>query len=267
MQAIILAGGLGTRLRSVVSDRPKPMALVNNKPFLEHLIDNLVKYNYTEIILAVGYKYKYIFDYFNNINYENKNNIKLYYSIENQPLGTGGALLQAIDYIDNHDNNINKNILVLNGDSFLDIDYNNLKYNHINNNSELTIALRETNNCSRYTYIDIDIDLLNPKKIYKINNFLENQNKPGYINAGVYYFDLNILNKIKQNLIQNNIYNSNLSSLSILSLEQQLFKYYLDNNYKIYGYIVDKNKKFIDIGVPDAYHHANKYLEENFAQT
>ena len=93
-EAIILAGGFGTRLASVV-DVPKPMAPINDIPFLEYILNYLAKHNIVEVYLAVGYKHHVIIDYFG----DEYNNLKLNYVIEDTPLGTGGAVKQALEKV------------------------------------------------------------------------------------------------------------------------------------------------------------------------
>ena len=95
MEAIVLAGGLGTRLREVVSDVPKPMAPIEDKPFLEYILKYLGKNSVTRVILSVGYKWETIKEHFGN-SFEG---IELVYSIEDEPLGTGGAIKKAMDHV------------------------------------------------------------------------------------------------------------------------------------------------------------------------
>ena len=118
MKAVILAGGVGTRLRSVVSDVPKPMAIINKYPFLEILISNLALNGITEITLSVGYKHEVIQEYFGRV----YKNININYVVEESPLGTGGALIKAMGLF-----NADEDVFVLNGDTFLDLDYMEMK--------------------------------------------------------------------------------------------------------------------------------------------
>ncbi|MCK4701226.1 MAG: NTP transferase domain-containing protein, partial [Bacteroidales bacterium] len=120
-EAIILAGGLGTRLKSVISDIPKPMAPIHGKPFLEYLLSYLVKFKIKKAVLSVGYKYQNIFDYFGN----NYKGMKLSYAIEDMPLGTGGGIRNAMDQINND------HFFLLNGDTFYEVDLNKLYHLHI----------------------------------------------------------------------------------------------------------------------------------------
>ena len=112
MEAIVLAGGLGTRLRSVVSELPKPMAPVGDKPFLEYILKYLKKNGIDKVVLSVGYKWETIKEYFG----DSFEDIELVYSIENEPLGTGGAIKQAMEYVSD------VNVFIVNGDTFFDID-------------------------------------------------------------------------------------------------------------------------------------------------
>ena len=107
-QAIILAGGLGTRLGEITTKTPKPMVLVNKKPFLEFLVFNLKRHGITKIIFSTGYLSEKISDYFGD---GSSYGLNFIYVDENEPLGTGGALKFASSFLD-------KEFLVLNGDSF-----------------------------------------------------------------------------------------------------------------------------------------------------
>lgn len=131
-EAIILAGGLGTRLKKVVKDIPKPMADINGKPFLEYIFYHLNFYKIEKVILAVGYKADVIKDYFGS----KFRNISIYYSEEKELLGTGGAVKQAIKLSDSND------VFIFNGDTFFDIDLVNFYNFHIENNSNLTLSLK-----------------------------------------------------------------------------------------------------------------------------
>ena len=113
MEAIILAGGFGTRLQSVVHDVPKPMAPVADKPFLAYLLDQLDRQGCTHAILAVGYKKEVIQNFFGS----NYKGISLSYSVEDKPLLTGGALKKALKQA------TEDAVLVLNGDTFFDVDF------------------------------------------------------------------------------------------------------------------------------------------------
>ena len=110
MQVAILCGGLGTRLKSVTKNMPKPMVVVLGKPFLYHQLNLLHSQGFNSFLLLAGYGSQYIIDYFED------SSLKVEYSVELSPLGTGGCLLYAKNKLDDR-------FLLLNGDSYLDIDY------------------------------------------------------------------------------------------------------------------------------------------------
>ena len=171
---IILAGGFGTRLSSVLNGLPKPMADVNRTPFLELLIKNLIKNGYSDFILSLHYKAEQIVNYFKNKNY------KIRYVIEPKPLGTGGAVSYIINKF-----SLEKFVYVVNGDSWMDSGYSNFK-----NENRNIISLVEINDTSRYGKVEVD-------KKNRILKFLEKQNKveKGIINSGFYKLETKIFKK------------------------------------------------------------------------
>lgn len=214
-EAIILCGGLGTRLRSVISDVPKPMAPINNKPFLAFVLEYLKKQNISRVVLAVSYKYEIIQEYFGN----SYLGMKILYSIEKEPLGTGGAILEALNLINSD------SCYVLNGDTFFDVNLDRLKLD----NSDICVALKPMKNFDRYGSVDIDnnsyISAFNEKK------FTSN----GLINGGVY-------------LIKKHIFNSfNLPNK--FSFEEFFQENFLIFNAKATVF----DDYFIDIGIPQDY--------------
>lgn len=112
MRAVILAGGLGTRLRAIVSDRPKPMAQVAGKPFLEYQLDHLRTYGIIDVVLCVGHMAEQIRGYFAD---GRSRGMRIDYAIERELLGTAGAVRNSANFIDGK-------FLLLNGDSYLDLD-------------------------------------------------------------------------------------------------------------------------------------------------
>lgn len=166
MQAIILAGGFGTRLRSVLADIPKPMAPIHGKPFLAYLIDYLKTQGITDVILSVHYLREQIEEYFKN-NYQG---ITIQYAIEDEPLGTGGAIVNALNLVKGQDP-----VFVLNGDTFLQLDYRAMATSQ----HRMTMALRKIDDCSRYGTVQV-VDNI-------ITHFIEKGgNATGLISAGVY---------------------------------------------------------------------------------
>ncbi|MDA0902475.1 MAG: sugar phosphate nucleotidyltransferase, partial [Proteobacteria bacterium] len=147
MQAVILAGGFGTRLKKVVSDVPKPMAPVNGKPFLFYLLSYLRKHHFTDIVLSVGYLKEQIQQYFG----DNFLGLNIKYAIEKEPLGTGGAIINSLKLI-----NQNQPVVILNGDTFLEVDYQKLIHHHNITKTNFTIALKEMSDCGRYGLVGIN---------------------------------------------------------------------------------------------------------------
>lgn len=229
VDVIILAGGLGTRLREVVSDVPKVMAPVNSRPFLDILLDFLNKWScIRKVIIAVGYMGdKIIKEYMNRSEY----NFEILFSVEKELLGTGGAIKRALKYAETD------NVLALNGDTYMDVNLKDFIEFHKSKNADMTIVLKEVENANRYGLVKIDD---NNKVIF----FREKQpaSERGYINAGMYVFERRLFDSIKDG--------------KVLSLEKELLPLFLKK--KIYGYV--SNGKFIDIGIPETYITANSYL-------
>ena len=138
MQAIVLAGGLGTRLRSVVTDLPKPMAPVAGRPFLAWILDRLAQAGFERVVLAVGYRHEAIQQHFGST----YRGMALHYSVEDRPLGTGGALRLAADHVSHWP------VFVLNGDTFLEIDYRAMRESHVQGREQMSMAcLLYTSRC------------------------------------------------------------------------------------------------------------------------
>src|SRR3990172_8173751 len=184
MDAIILAGGKGTRLSDVVNNVPKPVAPVNGRPFLDILLSQLNSFSFIKnVVLAIGYKSKMIIDRYKDCQ---DYNFKIIFSIEDKLLGTGGAIKNALALTDTDD------VLILNGDSYVEVAIEDLLKFHKNNNALLTIVLKEVDNADRYGSIEID-----DKK--RIISFKEKSSakKSALINAGVYILKRTLLNSIE----------------------------------------------------------------------
>ncbi|EAI4085138.1 D-glycero-D-manno-heptose 1-phosphate guanosyltransferase [Campylobacter jejuni] len=214
MQAIILCGGLGTRLKSIIKDIPKPMAPINDKPFLEFIFEHLKKQGIKEVILAVSYKYEVIQEYFK----DEFLGIKIKYSIEKEPLGTGGAIKEALKFVKNK-------AYVLNGDTIFNIDLKKL----ILNNSKICLALKQMNDFDRYGTVELDSK--NYIKLFKEKEF----KKQGLINGGIYLLNKDIFNDFDLQ-------------------EKFSFEEFLQENYeKLKAKACIFDDYFIDIGVPEDY--------------
>jgi len=220
-EAIILVGGLGTRLKSIVPNLPKPMAEVNGKPFLEYILNFLDKNDIKRVVLSAGYKWEIINDYFGN----NFKGIELCYSVENSPLGTGGAIKKALTYINS------ENVYILNGDTFFDIDLSSLDLIY---NSKLILSLKFLENFDRYSCVE-----------YNNNNQVESFSEKrfrarGAINGGIYL--------VKSNIFENFKFEEKFS-----------FENFIKKNFKTLNASVSVfDRFFIDIGIPEDYNRAQK---------
>lgn len=225
MQAIILAGGFGSRLQSVVSHVPKPMAEIADKPFLFYLISKLHQQKFKKIIFSVCYLKEKIIDYFGN----NFFGIEIVYAVEDIPLGTGGAILNCWQYIDD-----NKPVFVFNGDSFLDVNLTKMLNFHLERNANFTISLKYMHKPYRYGLVEFNENNL-------VTNFKEKstETEEGYINSGIYILNPKIL--------------KDFDLPHKFSFEIDFMCKYFD---KILLNVFRSNDYFIDIGIPEDYHKA-----------
>jgi D-glycero-alpha-D-manno-heptose 1-phosphate guanylyltransferase len=171
IEAIVLAGGQGTRLRAVVRDLPKPMAAIDGRPFLWWLMTRLNQQHVGRVILSVGYKSAAIRDYFGN----SIDGMEISYCVESEPLGTGGAMKLALEEASEAE------VVVLNGDTYTDVDLLDLMREFDSAGADLAVAVTYLNTIARYGAIVID------EKSNTITDFDEKQGlAAGHINAGVY---------------------------------------------------------------------------------
>ncbi|MBC7827190.1 MAG: nucleotidyltransferase family protein [Chitinophagaceae bacterium] len=226
-EAIVLAGGLGTRLRSVVPDLPKCMAAVAGKPFLYYVIVYFQKQGIEKFILSLGYKHEIIEEYIAK-EFGNKNFI---FSVENEPLGTGGAIRTGCNH------STEKTVLVLNGDTFFKVNLDKLAPFHQICGAHCTLSLKPMKSFERYGVVQLNKD-------YSIQDFQEKKYyDEGLINGGVYALD--VLKFQQENLPEK------------FSFEKD----YLESLYtqrRIFGVIQDEY--FIDIGIPEDYERAQREL-------
>ncbi|MGH7450613.1 MAG: nucleotidyltransferase family protein [bacterium] len=234
MQALILAGGLGTRLQSVVNDKPKPMAAVSDKPFIEYQIEFLKRYGVGHLILCVGYLYEQIQDYFGN---GEKWGIRIDYSIEKELLGTAGALKQAQPFIDG-------TFLVLNGDTYFDVNLQELIKFHQRQNAEHegigTLALTERQDAKNFGSVTTDAQ----HRILRFEEKSERAEASKLINAGIYVLEPEILQHI--------------SPAQKVSLEKETFPALLNQGHRLFGY--ETKGYFVDIGTPAGYQGFQQYI-------
>ncbi|MCF8231462.1 MAG: nucleotidyltransferase family protein [Bacteroidales bacterium] len=224
MEAIILVGGLGTRLRPVVSDIPKAMAPVNGRPFLEYQLAYLKNNGISRVILAVGYKKDSIISHFGNEFLQ----MEIAYAKEEEPLGTGGAILNALPLVRE------QQFFILNGDTMFEISLDELQKVYWEKKADLTLALRKVKDISRYGAVTIDDN-------GRINGFLEKGEAKGkgLINGGIYFGNRKFFEQI--------------SYQGKFSFEKEV----LEKEYrhkKFYG--VGFENYFLDIGIPNDYKRA-----------
>ncbi len=227
-QAIILAGGLGTRLRSVVDDRPKVLAEVLNRPFMAYLLEQLAEAGIQEVILCTGYLGDRVQTTFET----NYHQLHLIYSQELSPLGTGGALRLALDHIKSDA------VLVMNGDSFCEISMDDFWISHFDRYADATIALTQVSDTSRYGRVEVD-------NAGKVLNFAEKGDTTGvgWINAGIYLIKRELISEIRND--------------QAISLEKEILPTWIQDK-RVYSYRTQG--KFIDIGTPTSYALAQSFF-------
>lgn len=230
LEAVILAGGLGTRLRSVVSHLPKPMADIGGKPFLARLIEHLSSQGVGHIVLAVGYKAAVVIDFFGN----EYSGCKISYSEEKDLLGTGGGLLKASKHL-----YCGQNFLVFNGDTIFPIDIMSLMRSHETSDALVTIGSFSATENSRYGKITL-------KENGDLSSFGDDYADIGEpANGGVYVFNSKAL-EIKH------------SMGATFSLEADFVPFLLTKHCRIKHVCFDE--PFLDMGLPRDY----KKLQQNF---
>jgi D-glycero-alpha-D-manno-heptose 1-phosphate guanylyltransferase len=224
-EAIILAGGFGTRLRSIVSDVPKPLAPVGNRPFLAWLLDALAEQGMRRTILATGFMGEEVAAAL-GIEWRG---MRLEYSQEAQPLGTGGAIAQAAGRLQGDA------FFVLNGDTWLALDYTAFDRQVGRLGARLGIALASVPDVSRYGAVRVE-------QGDQVSGFVEKgQAGPGYINAGVYRVDRTLL--------------ADFPAVSGFSFETEVLIPLVARE-AVAAYT--HTKAFIDIGVPEDYQRAQR---------
>ena len=231
--AIILAGGLGSRLQTVVRDVPKPMAPINGRPFLEYLLDYWIGQGVNHFILSVGYKHKIIERHFTN----HYKQAEIEYAVEEKPLGTGGGLLCALKYLRGPGT-----FLIMNGDTFFEVDLASILHYHQGKQAEVTIALREVEANNRYANVEIDKD----GKITAFDNRARTSQR-ALINGGVYLAKACAFSHMGS------------ESDESVSIEDHLYPLMLAAGSSMHGF--SSCGKFIDIGLPEDYLRAAVLLQ------
>jgi len=231
MDVFVLAGGLGTRLKGVVSDVPKPMAPVNGHPFLEYVLEDICKLDCIKnIIIGVGFKKEKITDYFG----DSFKGVPIKYAFESEPLGTGGAILNSVPLWSGED------IIVFNGDTLFKVDLNDFLAFAYKQKTDIAIALKPMRDFDRYGTVSID----ESQNVISFNEKMYCQE--GLINGGIYYIKKEVFSKL--DLYKNYKF----------SFEKEVFEK-TKQNIKIVAKEYDDY--FIDIGIPSDYNKANMELK------
>lgn len=230
MQAILLAGGLGTRLRSVVNDRPKPMALIGDKPFMEYVVHELSRHDIREIIFAVGYKGSMVEEYFGD---GSRFGVKVSYAYEEELLGTAGAIKNAGRFV------TEDSFFVLNADTFYQMDYSRLLRVKEEKALEMALVLREVPDISRY-----GAAVLSDGMLTGFNEKVK-VSCPGTINGGVYLMNRELLEAIPSGKV---------------SLENEMIPVWMKEGRRLGGFVNDGY--FIDIGIPEDYFKFQRDVEK-----
>ena len=219
MEAIILAGGFGTRLRHVVSDVPKPMALVDGRPFLRYILDDLIQKGISRIVIAVGYRKEIIINFLG----DSYRGVDIVYSVEEMPLLTGGAIKKALKKCESD------TVFIVNGDTYFDVELSEMQLFKRKSGAKCVIASTYMYEFDRYGTLNLDKNNI-------ILGFEEKKKlDKGVINGGIYLIDRNYLDDIEKD---------------IFSLEKEVFEYKV-GKHEFAAFI--SNGYFIDIGVPNDY--------------
>jgi D-glycero-alpha-D-manno-heptose 1-phosphate guanylyltransferase len=228
MEAIVLAGGLGMRLRAAVPDLPKPMAPVNGRPFLEHLLDYWIAQGITRFILSVGYRNEAISVHFGAWH----RSAAISYAVEEKPLGTGGGLVLARDLL-----SAGGTFLVLNGDTYFEVPLAALVRLHAATRADGTLALFRSPESGRYGGVRIGAEgeLL----------ALAANERGGLANGGVY-------------LMEHSMLDGPWPAGDAVSLEGDILPFALRSGRRLYG--LECPGRFLDIGVPEDYVRAGALL-------
>jgi len=229
VDVVILCGGMGTRLKAIVDDKPKPMAEIDKRPFIDILIGHISTFGFQRFILCAGYKAESIQEYYKN----KKCRVEILIEKEQELLGTGGAVKNVRPLIGSNP------FLVLNGDSFLDMDLCKFIEFHLGKKALLSIALINAKDTKSYGSIETNSS-------DRIVKFCEKEEKSqeSMINAGIYLFNREIF--------------SLMPSDKNFSLEYDFFPKIVGREF--YGYLA--KGFFIDIGTPERYMQAKQLLKD-----
>jgi D-glycero-alpha-D-manno-heptose 1-phosphate guanylyltransferase len=226
VKAVVLCGGLGTRLGELTKDMPKPLLDVAGRPFMHHVLGKLKAAGVTDVTLATSYHWDKIAAVYGT----RWQGLAVRYSVEEEPLGTGGAIKQAMQVAQAHE------ALVLNGDTLFDMDFNALIALHAQRRAQVSVAVRRVPDVSRYGAVDMDSE----GRIVQFGEKL--RQGEGLINAGVYVVKSEVFDGIEaaRFSFESEVLAAGIARLRLYAMEAA-------------GY-------FIDIGIPEDLARANRDL-------
>jgi D-glycero-alpha-D-manno-heptose 1-phosphate guanylyltransferase len=236
MEAIVLAGGLGTRLRGAIGETPKPLAPVRGRPFIEYLLDYWIGQGVTRFVLSVGYKHEAIAGHFAR----SYCGAALDFAVEDRPLGTGGGLLLAAGQMA-----ADGAFLVLNGDTYFEVSLDALREFHGARRAQLTLALFRSPRQGRYTGLAVGVS----GEVLALNA----GEAGGLANGGVYL--------IERGWLRGGPWRAG----SPVSLEEDILPFALRSGKRVYG--LECGGRFLDIGVPEDYAKAADLLPSHEPRT
>jgi NDP-sugar pyrophosphorylase family protein len=233
-KALVLVGGLGTRLRAVYADGPKAMAPINGRPFLALLLERLARSGFKDVVLCVGYRAEAIQSWFKD---GAEFGLRIQYSIEDQLLGTAGAIRLGVDRFA-----AGQRVLAMNGDTWHALDYHAMLEHHLGERSVCTIALTEVPDAGRYGSVELNSNS-------RVTGFLEKSAAVhrGWINSGTYLLEHEVIELIPAD--------------RVVSLEREVLPRLIQSN--VVGFC--SNAYFVDIGIPADYQRAQQELERTEA--
>jgi NDP-sugar pyrophosphorylase family protein len=230
MTAAVLAGGLGTRLRAALDDRPKVLAQVSGRPFLAYLLDMLRAASVKRVVLLTGYRGEQVESALG----EYYQGMSLVYSAESSSMGTAGALRAALPKLDS------STILLLNGDSYCGMDLHAFAAFHRRRGADVSMALTCVEDVDRYGRVATTAEGL-------VTAFVEKQpaSGPGWINAGVYLLERRLIKEIPTG--------------RPVSLEREMLPSWIEGK-KVYGH--RRARPFLDVGTPESYLAAPAFMQK-----
>lgn len=229
VDVFILCGGAGTRLRQIVPDKPKVIASIGSRPFLDILLEDLFLWGFRKIYLGVGYMKEHVMDRY-------RRDSRIFFSEEEKPLGTGGAVKRAAPLF------ASEHVLVMNGDSFCAVDYGRFYDFHLKKKALLSIVLARASDRTDVGNVVIDGE----SRIVSFREKSSTGNGERFMSGGIY-------------LMRRDAFGY-MPAKDVFSIEYDFFPNILEK--PCYGFVVDA--EIMDIGTPERYSKINEYFSEHF---